>query len=150
MRMSVSATLWFEWRFNLGDFSAKRRNQVMAGRITAEPKAIRQDLHRDMTIAKRPGDAREHWNICSHFKERLGFRNNFNQVVGVQQKYVVGAQRSSLRQSKFDLRAAGTSHRTRGSAPVNGAQNQRIDDAPTRFARPEDLDRARHGQHRIN
>ncbi len=84
VRTRVGTAFRLERRFDGHDSSAKRCDQMFNSPIAPESDAIRQDLHREVTVAQRPGNTRQRWNIRPHFQQRFGFGHNLDDVAAIE------------------------------------------------------------------
>ena len=75
----VGAAFGIEWRVDMRDLGAEFFRQFFERAIASDPDAIGKNLHRDMTVAEIPGNARQSIRAAhGDFGDRLACRDHAN------------------------------------------------------------------------
>ena len=77
----IGAALRIEWRFDLSDLNSEAAQHRLDDMVTPQSKPVRQDLNRQVPVAKVPGGARQLCGIgAANFGQRLGRGDDFNKI----------------------------------------------------------------------
>jgi len=91
--LRIGAAFRIERRIDQGHPGAERAEQRLDGRLAPRPDAVRQHLHRHMTVAEMPGEPRQRRHIGgARLDQRLRRRHHFDQTAVVENQQIVGAQ----------------------------------------------------------